>query len=173
VSAILILLVVFVLMLVETLLSRRHERALRARGAIEPADDVYRLMAWAYPACFLAMGIEGLVRGTPRPALIVAGASVFVLGKAIKYWAIRSLGELWSFRVLVVPGVELVSRGPYRYMRHPNYVGLVGEMVGVALLTGAPIAGALAVIGFAELVRRRVVVEERALGMRTELGDRR
>lgn len=155
--------VVFVLMLAESRLSRANERALRALGASEPPDDVYPVMAWAYPVCFLAMGIEGALSG-PAPGLTTAlGAAVFGAGKAIKYWAIASLGRRWTFRVLVIPGAPLVTRGPYAWMRHPNYVGVMGEVLGVALLVGAPVTGGLATIGFGVLLRRRIAVEERAL----------
>ena len=159
-----ILVVVFVLMLGEMRLSRLNERTLRAQGAVEPPDDVYRTMAWAYPACFLAIGGEGLVTGPPRRAVIVAGLVTFAAAKAIKYWAMAALGPRWTFRVLVTPGAPLVTAGPYSWLRHPNYVGVVGELLGMALAVGAPVTGALTIAGFGWLLRRRIVTENRALG---------
>jgi methyltransferase len=85
------------------------------------------------------------------------------VAKALKFWAIQSLGRFWTFRVLVVPGAPLVTSGPYRYMRHPNYVAVAGEIVGVAVMCGAPILGALCLLVFGALMLRRVAVEERAL----------
>jgi methyltransferase len=155
-----------VVMLGELALSRANERGLRRRGAIEPPHDVYRTMSWAYPAAFLAAGIEGALIG-PRPgSTTIAGAVVFLAAKALKYWAIAALGERWTFRVLIVPGAPLVTSGPYRWLRHPNYAGVMGELAGFALLVGAPVSGALAVIGFGLLIRRRIAVEEQALGIR-------
>jgi methyltransferase len=154
---------IFALMLAESWRSRSNERALRTRGALEPPDDVYRTMAWAYPASFVAMGLEGVLLG-PAPAIVVAaGGAIFAAGKAIKYWAIASLGPRWTFRVLVLPGAPLVTRGPYAWLRHPNYVGVVGELLGAALLLGAPVSGALSTVGFGYLLRRRIAVENRAL----------
>jgi methyltransferase len=161
--SVLITTVIFLLMLVESRISRANERALRALGAEEPDDDVYATMMWAYPVGFLAMGLEGVWCGPPSPWVVVAGLLIFVAGKAIKYWAIASLGPRWTFRVLVLPRAPLVQRGPYAWLRHPNYVGVMGELVGAALLLGAPIAGATATIGFAFVLRRRIAIEERAL----------
>ena len=160
----LVLLTVAVLMLAELWLSRTNERALRAQGAVEPADDVYRAMAWAYPASFLAMGIEGTIAGPPASLLFAVGVLVFAAAKGIKYWAIASLGQRWTFRVLVPPRAPLVTTGPYAWLRHPNYVGVIGELIGVALLLRAPVTGLVATAGFAFLLRHRIAIEERALG---------
>jgi methyltransferase len=150
-------------MLVETAISARHERGLRARGATEPPGDVYRSMAIAYPGAFVAMIGEGLLRGAASDAWFAAGISVFVLAKALKYWAIASLGPRWTFRVLVPPGSARTVRGPYRVLAHPNYVAVAGELAGVALAMHAVFTGPIAVAGFGWLMLRRIAVEENAL----------
>jgi len=157
------LLISLAIMLGEQQRSRANERILRARGAVEPDGDVYRAMALAYPGAFVAMALEGLYRGRPSAPLVVAGVVTFAAAKLLKYWAIASLGTRWTFRVLVIPGVPLVAHGPYAVMRHPNYVAVVAEMIGFALLVRAPVTGALAVVGFGLLLLRRIAVEERAL----------
>jgi methyltransferase len=124
-------------------------------------------MAVAYPACFLAMVLEAWMGGHAIGAPALAGGIVFAGAKALKYWAIAVLGERWTFRVLVPPRSERTLRGPYRVLRHPNYVAVVGELVGFALLARAPVAGALAVVGFGALLVARIRVEERALGLRS------
>ena len=159
-----ILVAVFVPMLFEGRRAAANERAQLLRGGIEPRDDVYAWMRFAYPGAFLLMIVEGLWR-QPSLALFVSGAAVFVLAKTLKWWAIATLGPAWTFRVIVVPGDVLVSRGPYRAIRHPNYVAVIGELLGVALMTGAAIAGTVATAGFAVLLRRRIAVEERMLGL--------
>jgi methyltransferase len=65
--------------------------------------------------------------------------------------------------VLVVPGEPLVTSGPYRFLRHPNYVAVAGELIGMALMMAAPVTGTLAVAGFGRLMVRRMRVEERSL----------
>ena len=155
---------VFLLMAGEAVLSRVNEAALRRLGAVEPTGDVYRVMQLAYPGVFLAMVIEGAWRGPSPPWILVSGLVLFGIAKALKLWAIASLGGLWSYRVLVLPGRELVTRGPYRLMRHPNYLAVVGEIAGVALTVWAPITGTLALLGFGALLWRRIAIEDRALG---------
>jgi len=158
------LIVLFYLpMLIEARRAAMHERAQRARGGIEPAGDVFRVMRIAYPGAFLVMLGEGLWRGAVPGPLFVAGLAIFVAAKALKWWAILSLGPFWTFRILVIPGASLVARGPYRCMAHPNYLGVAGELVGAALMTGARLGGPIATVLFCALMARRAQVENRAL----------
>ena len=157
------LVVVLLFMLAELNVSMRHERLLRARGAVEPPDAVYSTMRWAYPAVFVAMAVEGFWSGPATGPVLVSGILVFAVGKAIKIWAIATLGDRWTYKVLVLPGVPLVTGGPYRFVDHPNYVGVIGELVGMALMTGARVSGPLGLVFFSWLLIRRIQVEERAL----------
>jgi methyltransferase len=158
--------VVFIPMIVEGWLSRRHEQQLRAMGAREPHDDVYWAMRVVYPAAFVLMLGEGWWRGERMDVYVAAGFAVFLGAKLLKYWAIVSLGVRWTFRVLVPPGSTRVLTGPYRLLRHPNYIGVIGELTGAALMTHAIVAGVVAVIAFGLLIVLRIRVEERALGLR-------
>jgi len=155
--------VVFGSLVVEARRASRNEQAQRARGGIEPLGDVYRLMRIAYPASFAAMIVEGLVRDPPPAAAIAAGVLVLAAGKTLKWWAIVTLGPCWTFRILVVPNAPLVRGGPYRWLRHPNYVGVVGELLGVALIAGARVSGLAAMAAFGALLLKRIRVEERML----------
>jgi methyltransferase len=166
-ALLLLLLIAFLPMLVEARRSALNERALRAAGAVEPADDVYPAMQLVYPACFLAMVFEGWMRGSGFGATTFAAGLVFVGAKALKYWAIATLGERWTFRVLVPPRSVRTVSGPYRFVRHPNYLAVAGELVGFAMLARAPVAGALALAAFGALMLARIRVEERALGLRS------
>jgi methyltransferase len=151
-------------MIGEALLSARNERRLRQQGAVEPSDDVFAAMQMTYPSSFAAMIVEHWIRQPSADGVTAAGAIVFGAAKALKYWAIASLGPRWSFRVLVPPRSELVTTGPYRFMRHPNYLGVLGELAGMALLAHAPVSGVSALLVFSALLRARIRVEERALG---------
>jgi methyltransferase len=156
--------VVFGSMLVEARRAACNERAQRARGGIEPRGDVYQLMRVAYPGAFAAMIAEGALRGgMPSTVVLFSGVLVLAAAKAIKWWAIAALGPFWTFRVIVVPGARLVVSGPYRWIRHPNYVGVMGELAGTALVAGAAIAGPIVFAGFGALVLARIAVEERTL----------
>jgi methyltransferase len=155
----------FAPMVLEARRSRRNDTSLRARGAVEPPGDVYASMQVAYPGCFVAMIAESVVRDQPAGALAAAGSVIFLLAKALKYSAIAALGDRWTFRVLVLPGQPLVTGGPYRWLRHPNYVGVAGELIGAALMAGSPVAGVIGFAAFGGMMLARIRVEERALNI--------
>jgi methyltransferase len=160
-QTVLLVALIFLPMLVEASVAARNERNQRARGGVEPPGDVYRIMRVAYPAAFVAMIAEGA--WDPAHAWWLTGLVLFVVAKALKWWAIAALGPAWTFRVIVRPGVRLVAGGPYRFLRHPNYVGVAGELVGVALMSGARLFGPLMTVMFCGLMLKRIAVEDRAL----------
>ena len=159
-------------LLAEQRLSRGNERRLRAAGAIEPPGDPYRALAVLYPLAFLLMGVEGawrargavVVPGAGGPSWAAAGAVLFLASKVLKYWAIGALGGRWSFRVLVQPERPLVTSGPYRYVAHPNYIAVVGELVGTAMMVTAIVMGPLMTGVFGVVLWKRLQFEERVLG---------
>ena len=160
------------LMLAETRLSVRNAAGLRARGAVEPAGDVYGWLSVLYPTAFFVMGAEGIWRtsrfaevaaAASAPAWWAAGVVMLVASKALKYWAIANLGDRWTFRVLVLPGAPLVGSGPYRYVDHPNYIAVIGELSGMGLLMSAWISGPVAILAFGLALRTRLRVETIAL----------
>lgn len=162
-------LVIFGAMALEARRSTANERALRAIGGRRVDDPSHSWMQVVYPGGFLAVCLEGWWRGVSLQGGVdgwmAAGVALLVAGKVLKWSAILALGTRWSFRVFVLPGAPLVVDGPYRWLRHPNYVGLVGEIVGSALWMRAPIAGTLFAVAFAILLSVRIGVEERALGV--------
>ena len=157
--------VVFATMLAEARLSTIHERALLAAGARLVPDASYPWMRVAYPAGFLAVCLEGWWRHAPWSRWALLGVAVFGLGKLVKYIAIATLGPRWSFRVVVLAGAPLVAHGIYRVVRHPNYVGVAGEVVGIGLWMQAPITGTLFAVTFGLILLWRIRIEERALGL--------
>jgi methyltransferase len=157
---------VLITMALEAQLSAHNERMLRARGAVEPADDVIGVMRAAYPLGFVLIGIAGAFNGALDRDALLWGFALLAAAKGLKFWAITSLGPRWTFKVLVLRDAPLVTAGPYRYVRHPNYLAVLGEFAGVALAVWAPIAGFIVMLGFGYLMWRRIRVEERALGLR-------
>ena len=164
-ASLIVVIGVLLLMLVELQLSYFNERALRARGAVEPPDDPYRLMRLAYPGAFVAMGLEGATHALNRDALL-AGLVLLGGAKLLKFWVMATLRDRWTFKVLVPKDAPLVTAGPYRFVNHPNYVAVILELVAVALALSAPVTGLASVLLFAWILRRRMAVEDRALGRR-------
>ena len=150
-------------MAIEARRAAANEVLQRQRGGIEAAGDVYRVMRLVYPGAFLLMLVEQALGGEPARAVTAVGVAIFAIAKALKWWAILALGSSWTFRVIVVPGAPLVVSGPYRVLRHPNYIAVIGELVGAALMTGARLSGPIGVAGFSLLILKRIAVEERAL----------
>jgi len=165
-SAYLLLFLVVPFLLVETVRSTRNIQGLRRRGAIEPPDDPFAVMSAVYPTSFIAMTVEGAWWGGPRAPWLLVGIVIFTLSKLLKFWVIASLGDRWSFRNLALPGAPLISRGPYQFMRHPNYLAVIGEMLGVAVFMPAPVTGVIFIAAMGLILRKRIAVEERALGLR-------
>lgn len=166
-TSVALLVIVFSLMLFETRVSRRNERALKRSGAVEPPDDVYGLMQVLYPVAFLAPALEVWLRGSPQARWWTAGLALFVAAKVLKYWAIWALGGRWTFKVLVPPGSQRIRKGPYRVFAHPNYVAVAGEILGIGLLLGGPWSAIIFTMVFSALILRRIQVEERALSQST------
>jgi len=161
--------VIIGLLLAETRVSVSHEQLLRKAGAVRPDGDPYLALAVLYPAAFAAMIAEGLWRASHSiavetgPNWFVSGLILFAASKGLKYWAVGSLGIRWTFKVFVIPGRPLVATGPYRYLAHPNYVGVVGELVGAAMMCGAPIAGVIGSLAFGAALWQRVRFESAVL----------
>ena len=149
--------------LLELRYSRKNERLARAKGAVERGRGHYPFMVAIHALWIVSTLVEGLLRGLEFPAYWPAALAVFLLVQPLRYWAILSLGESWNVRVLVVPGAKLVRRGPYRFLRHPNYVVVAVEILSFPLIFGAWITALVLTILNAAFLYARVHTENRAL----------
>ena len=150
--------------LFELRLSRRNERRMRQRGGHEHAPETYRWIVTLHTAWFAAMLLEVFAgRRKFQPRLALPAFCLFAAGQALRLTAIRTLGWRWSTRVMTVPGASPVHRGIYRYMRHPNYLGVELEILAAPLLHSAYLTSAVFGIANALLLRARIRREEHAL----------
>lgn len=149
--------------LAEVLWAQRNERRLLAQGAIE-------IGARHYPLFFLLHGawLASLALLVPANApLFWPLLLAFVLLQAARLWVIASLGRYWTTRIITLPGAPIVRRGPYRWLRHPNYAIVAAEIAVLPLVFGAwPIALVFSVLNTL-LLRHRIRLEEQALASRT------
>jgi methyltransferase len=151
--------------LVEMRVSRRHEDALRARGAIESAPRQMAVMAALHGTWLVAMVVEVWWRQPPfRPGRAAAAFALFGAGQALRWSAQRALGPRWTTRVMTLPSEPPVTTGIYRYVRHPNYLGVVLEMAALPLVHGAVWTCVTCSAGNALLLVARIRAEEAALG---------
>jgi methyltransferase len=165
-----VLLAVLVMMLAELWLSTANEGVLLANGAVQADDPVYGVMRIAYPGVFIAMTLEGMTTGVELGSITFAGVALMFFAKALKFWAIAALRTRWTYKVLVIPSLPLVTTGPYHWMRHPNYVAVVGELVAMALMTHARVTGPVGTLFFGWLLWRRIAAEERAMELYSRSG---
>jgi methyltransferase len=148
----------------ELVVSSRHARRLLARGGVEVGRGHYRPMVVFHTAFLLSCTAEALIfpASPPRAALLaLAGA---LLAQGLRWWAIATLGERWSTRVIVLPGATPVTGGPYRFLAHPNYLAVVMEMALIPLAFGSWRSALAFSAGNAALLAVRIRAEERALG---------
>ncbi len=150
----------------ELSVSTRNARRLLARGGKETGKRAYQVMV-AFHAVFLPAMALGAVayREPPSPWawLAVAGA---LAAQGLRWWAVRTLGDRWTTRVIVVPGERPVTGGPYRYLRHPNYLAVILEMACLPLAWGMWRLALVFTVGNAVILWFRIRDEERALGPR-------
>jgi methyltransferase len=158
--------------LAELRLSARHELALRRRGAVEAGAGHYPWMVALHTGLLVSAPLEvWLLRRPLVLALAAASAVALVAATALRYWTIRTLGERWTTRVLYLPGAEAVAGGPYRWLRHPNYVAVRLEMLALPLLHTAWVTALVFGLANALLLRVRIRVEEGALQENTRWGE--
>ncbi len=161
----------------ELRLSRRNARAALAQGGIEVGASHFPWMAALHVGLLAGAALEVVVLDRPFvPALGIPMALLAGLAQALRYWAIATLGPRWNVRVIVVPGLPVVVDGPYRWLRHPNYLAVVLEGIALPLIHGAYLTALVFSVANAALLRVRIRVEERALaehcGYAARLGDR-
>jgi methyltransferase len=148
----------------ELRLSGKHESILRARGAREHAAWQVQAMKALHTGWFISMLIEVYVfRRTFLPALSLLALVTLIAGQSLRYAAIRSLDWRWTVTVMTVPGLPWVQKGIYRYLRHPNYLGVILEILAVPLLHSAYVTAI--VFSFANLIllHARIRTENQAL----------
>jgi len=149
----------------ELALSRRNARLAFARGAVEAGHQHFRAMATFHTLFFFSCVAEVLVLQRPFPGLIGVAAYLGAIGaQGLRYWTIFTLKERWNVRVIVFPNAVPVTSGPFRFMRHPNYLAVVLEMFCVPLAHGAWITALVFSLANAALLAVRIRVEESALG---------
>ncbi len=151
--------------IVELLVSRRNAIRILARGGSESGQAHYRAMVAMHGAWLAACAMESLTIRRAIPALLSSGALVVAAAaQALRYWAVWTLGERWNTRIIVTPEAPPVTGGPYRYLRHPNYLAVILEVAALPLIR----ANWYTAIGFslanAIVLGVRIPVEERALG---------
>lgn len=151
-------------------LASRNARRAFAMGAVERGRGHYPAMAVFHALFLLSAAAEAIVLKRRFPGVLGWIALGGALGaQALRYWSIATLGSRWNTRIIVFPGTAPISRGPYRFMRHPNYLAVIVEVACVPLIRGCWLTAVVFSIGNAALLRVRIRAEEAAMGPRYAL----
>lgn len=153
--------------------SRRHERALAARGAREYARWQTPMLAVLHTAWLASMCLEAWIRQPAvHPGMAAGALAVLALGQCLRSAAMRTLGDRWTIRVMTLPGSPPVTNGIYRYLRHPNYLGVVLEIAALPLVHGAIYTAVTFSALNALALAARIHAEEQALATDNAYLDR-
>ncbi|MEM6783475.1 MAG: isoprenylcysteine carboxylmethyltransferase family protein [Bacteroidota bacterium] len=160
----LIVLAIAVQRIAEVRLSKRHEAKLRAEGGREVSHAHFRWMQVLHTSWFFAMLAEVWLFDRPfSPWLFSVALVVTLVGQTLRYAAIRTLGDRWTVTIWVLPAAPPVTGGIYRYVRHPNYLGVILELAAVPLLHTAWTTALVWSLLNAWMLRVRIRAEEAAL----------
>lgn len=160
----LLIVLVAVQRLAELAISKRNLAHALAGGGKEVESGHYPVMVVLHTAFLIACPVEVYALDRPFvPAVGIVCGIVLLLATGLRYWAIGTLGRRWNTRIVVVPGAPPVVGGPFRFLRHPNYLAVILEIVFLPLLHGAWITAAVFSLANAALLRVRIAAEERAL----------
>jgi methyltransferase len=150
--------------LLEMRLSRRHQRALAARGAHRAPEPGFGAMVALHTGVLVASAVEVLALHRPfSPALGVPALVAFALANALRWWVIATLGPHWNVQVVGSLSLGVVTSGPYRFVRHPNYVAVFVELLALPLVHGAYVTALVGAALHVAVLRRRLAVEEAVL----------
>jgi methyltransferase len=117
----------------ELALARRNTRRLLAQGAHEVSPEHYPLIVAMHAAWLAGLWWLGWDRPIAWPWLVV-----FLVLQGLRVWVLATLGQRWTTRIIILPGAPLVAKGPYRFLSHPNYAVVIGEIAALPLAFGLP-----------------------------------
>ena len=148
----------------ELVISLRHARLAFAQGAVEAGRGHYLPMVLTHAAFLPACAWEVIaLERSMNPLLFVSMGVLLLSSMALRYWAVLTLGERWNTRVIVLPQKPAAVGGPYRLVRHPNYISVTTEMLVIPLMGAAWVCAVVFSLANWALLRVRIRAEEEAL----------
>ena len=150
--------------LIELRISRRNQRRLEKQGVRKIVEPHFRWMVITHAGVLAGAAAEVLLLHRPLiPSLAIVMTALLVFANALRWWVIRTLAEHWNVEVMASSRVGVVAAGPYRWVRHPNYVAVVIELFSLPMIHTAWITALAGTLANLEILRRRLRVEEGVL----------
>ena len=159
-----LLLAVALLRLFELRVSRRHQGELIARGATKVNKPQFRWVVLVHSFVLIGAALEVVLLRRPFfPLLAALMFAIFLASNAVRLWVVRTMGQHWNVQVMDSTRLGVVTSGPFRFVRHPNYAAVFAEMFSLPLIHTAWITAAVALVAYAGAISQRIGVEERVL----------
>src|SRR5271170_2036217 len=159
-----LLVVVALLRIVELQISRRHQQEMIARGAAKVEEPRFRWMVLLHTAVLIGAGLEVVLLRRPFiPILATIMFAIFLAANIVRWWVIRTLGDHWNVQVMDSMRLGVVTSGPFRFVRHPNYAAVFAEMIALPLIHTAWITALVGTVAHIVVLSQRLSTEERVL----------
>lgn len=154
--------------LCELVIARRNERWMKDRGALEFGQTHYRLIVFVHMMFFVVYFLEVIAWQTKLSSLWPVLVSLFIVTQIVRIWALTSLGHYWNTKIIVLPNATIVQKGPYRFLKHPNYLVVSMEFIIIPMLFEAYFTAVLFTILNGIILAIRIPAEEKTLNKLTE-----
>ncbi|WP_343836478.1 isoprenylcysteine carboxyl methyltransferase family protein [Salinibacillus aidingensis] len=168
---VLLWLVIVLQRVIELIYAKRNESRMKEQGAKVIQEDLYVWIVRTHIAFLLAILLEAYISHHFSATIQQVWLVLFIFLQAIRMWCIRSLGQYWNTKIIVLPGIQLVKRGPYKWVRHPNYLVVGLEFMIIPLLFKAYISACIFPVLHLALMSIRIPMEERTLQALTKEND--
>lgn len=149
--------------IVELFVAGSNEKWMRSQGAYEVGASHYPFMVAIHAGFFISLIIEFLVFDRGIPSFWIPLFILFVVLQMMRVWVISSLGRYWNTKILVLPGAQVVKKGPFHFIRHPNYVVVTLEIIVIPLMLGAYFTALIFTLLNFAILSVRIPIEETAL----------
>lgn len=160
--------VVILQRLLELAIARKNEKWMKTQGALEFGSLHYQFMVLMHILFFFVLIFEKIIFQREHYPLWPLLMAAFIFAQLVRIWALASLGRYWNTKIIVLPNVKVVRKGPYSYIKHPNYLVVSIELLVVPLLFGAYITAGLFTVLNLIMLSIRIPAEEKALKELTE-----
>lgn len=159
------LFIIFLILLriAELLLARSNEKWILQRGAVEYGQKHYLLIVMLHVFFFVSLIVEYLIAEPASYSLSLLLLLFIIL--ALKVWTILSLGKFWNTKIYHIPDYPLIKKGPYRYLKHPNYILVIAEIAVIPLIFHLYYTAIIFTVLNAFMLTVRIKEENRALGI--------
>ena len=158
-----VLTIVIIQRLVELIVAKRNEKWMRSQGAFEAGAVHYPFMVAMHMAFFASLIIEVIVLDQTLSPFWIPLLCIFLLAQVLRLWCLMSLGKFWNTKIIILPGADVIRKGPYKFIRHPNYLIVTTELLILPLLFGAYFTAIVFSLLNLWMLSVRIPAEEKAL----------